>query len=302
MSGPNQHYIPRFLQRAFGIRPRRLSIWRFRPGEDPECRRIKRTGASDHFYSAPSPGGEPTLDDAITAVEQQIASTLNGIRSGCPGEPVDADAAAKAVSHLATRTAHARSTIADGVARLLERAEGLIAEPANVKALVGLDSDTPNRLLREAISSQLARLPEVGLTGIPSDVLERIGFMLLQEGWGDFAEQFGVLVAGLVDVFRSQADEATRDAHRGALAETTRASGWEATLRTLEWTVEKGPSTGAILPDCVVIAFDEKGNAGNHLLVGADRIYAVVMAVSPKSSCSAGDRRSRFPRLSTTTT
>ena len=282
MSGPNQHYIPRFLQRAFGIRPRRLSIWRFGLGEDPECRRIKRTGASDCFYSAPSPDGRPTLDDAITAVEQQMASTLNGIRSGSPGDPVDAEAAAKVVSHLATRTAHVRSTFGDGVARLLERAEDLFAEAANVEAMVGLDDDAPNRLVREAIAQELARRPEIGRTGIPENVFERIGFMLLRESWGDVAGQVGEWVADFVEVARSRAGEAIRDGHRKGLAEVARSSGLEATLRTLEWTVESGPSTGAILPDCVVVAFDEEGNAGNHLFVGATRMHAVVMAVSPE--------------------
>ena len=282
MSGPNQHYIPRFLQRAFGIRPRRLSIWRFGLGEDPDCRRIKRTGASDFFYSAPSPDGRPTLDDAITEVEEQMASTLNGIRSGSPGDPVDAEAAAKVVSHLATRTAHVRSMFGDGVARLLERAEDLFAEPANVETMVGLDDDAPNRLVREAIAKELARWPEIGRTGIPGRVLERIGFMLLQESWGDVAGQVGEWVADFVEVARSRAGEAIRDGHRKGLEEAARSSGLEFTLRTLEWTVESGPSTGAILPDCVVVAFDEEGNAGNHLFVGATRMHAVVMAVSPE--------------------
>ena len=282
MSGPNQHYIPRFLQRAFGIRPRRLSIWRFGLGEDPEYRRIKRTGASDYFYSAPSRDGRPTLDDAITAVEQQMASTLNGIRSGSPGDPVDAEAAAAVVSHLATRTAHVRSTFGDGVARLLGRAEDLFAEPANVEAMVGLDDDAPNRLVREAMAKELAHWPEIGRTGIPKNVLERIGFMLLQESWGDLAEQFGEWVAALVDVMRSRTGETIREGHRKGLAEAARSSQLEATLRTLEWTVESGPSTGAVLPDCVVVAFDEEGNAGNHLFVGAKRMHAVVMAVSPE--------------------
>ena len=282
MSGPNQHYIPRFLQRAFGIRPRRLSIWRFGLGEDPECRRIKRTGAADYFYSTPSLDGRPTLDDAITAVEQQMASTLNGIRSGSPGDAVDAEAAAKVVSHLATRTAHVRSTFGDGVARLLERAEDLFAEPANVEAMVGLDDDAPNRLVREAIANGLAQWPEIGRTGIPKNVLERIEFMLMQEGWGDVAGQVGEWVADYVDAARTRAGEAIRDGHRKGLAEAARSSGLEAALRMLEWTVESGPSSGAILPDCVVVAFDEEGNSGNHLFLGPTRMHAVVMAVSPE--------------------
>ena len=293
MSGPNQHYIPRFLQRAFGIRPRRLSIWRFGLGEEPECRRIKRTGSADNFYSPPSPDGRPTLDDAITAVEQQMALTLSDIRSGTSGDPVDSETAAAVVSHLATRTAHVRSTFGDGVARLLERAEDLFAEPVNVEAMVGLDDNTPNRLVREAMAKELARWPKIGRTGIPKNVLERIGFMMLQERRGDLAEQFGGWVAELVDVMRSRTGEAVRDGHRKGLAEAGQLSEFEAALRTFEWTIESGPSTGAVLPDCVVFAFDEEGNTGNHLVVGAKRTHAVVMAVSPEKLLFG--RRPEFP-------
>ena len=282
MSGPNQHYIPRFLQRAFGIRPRRLSIWRFGVGEDPKVRRIKRTGASDHFYSAPSQDGRPTLDDAITAVEQQMASTLNEVRSGSPGDLLDAEAVAAVVAHLANRTAHVRSTFGDGVARLLERAEDLFAEPANIEAMVGLDDDTPNRLVREAIAKELARWPAIRRTGIPTNVLERIGFMLLQERWRDLAEQFGGWVPDLVDAMRSRTGQAIRDGHRKGLAEVVTSSDFETTLRTFEWTVESGPETGAVLSDCVVVAFDEEGNAGNHLFVGPKRTHAMAMAMSPE--------------------
>ena len=252
MGGPNQHYIPRFLQKGFGVRPRRLLIWRFGRGEDAECRRIKRTGASDHFYSTPSPDGMPTLDDAITAVEQRMAAMLNDLRSGHLGDPVDAVIAAKVVSHLATRTAHVRSTFSDGVARLLDRAEALFSEPANVEAMVGLDYDKPSRLFREAMAENLAQQPAIKGTGIPISVLERIGFMLLQERWGDLADHLGDWVAKSVDEMRSQTDPAIRDGHRKGMAEETPSSQLEATLRTLEWTVESGPSLGAVLPDCVV--------------------------------------------------
>lgn len=282
MSGPNQHYIPGFLQRAFGIRPRRLSIWRFGRGEAPECRRIKRTGASDYFYSAPLPDGRPTLDDAITEVEQRMASILSGIRAGYPGDSVNAMDAAAVVSHLATRTAHVRTTFRDTVARLLERAEDLFAEPANVEAILGLDAGTPNRLVREAMAEELARLPEIERTGIPKDVLERVGFMLLQESWRDAAGQFGAWAKDLVDAARSRTGAVVSDAHRKGLTEVLRSSAFETTLQAFEWTVESGPPAGAVLPDCVIVAFDVEGNAGNHLFVGAVGMHAVVMAVSPE--------------------
>lgn len=284
MTGKNQHYIPSFVQRAFGIRTKRRQwIWRFGREGEPECRRIKKTGSEDYFYSEPSADGRPTLDDAITVVEDRVSSTLNDIRSRLLGDPVEAAGAAAVVAHLATRTAHVRSTFGDGVSRLLERTEELFAEPANVGAMLGLDGEEPNRLVREVIGKELDRWrSEIAASGIPAGVLERVGFALLKENWGDFAGQLSDLAARLVDEVRGRTGEAIRDGHRKGLEAAEGSSGFEATLRTFEWTVESGPPTGAVLPDCVVVAFDADGNAGNHLVVGVKRLHAVAMAVSPE--------------------
>ena len=295
MSGPNQHYIPKFLQKAFGIRPRRVSIWKFSLNEAPECRRIKRTGASDQFYSAQALDGRRTLDDAITEAEQQIAVMLSSIRSKSPGDPVEAEVAAKVVSHLASRTAHVRSTLGDGMARLLEGAEGLFAEPANVQSMLGLEDGAPNSLIREELAKQMASWPAIGRLGIPKDLLDRMGLLMLQEGYGDVAGQVGEWMADLVKVAHSRTDEMIRDGHRRALAEAEKSNGLEATLRTFEWKVESGPPRGAILPDCVVVAFDESGSAGNHLFVGTERMRALVMAVSPELLLSGRSRDLALP-------
>ena len=284
MSGRNQHYIPSFVQRAFGIRARRRQwIWRFGREGKPECRRIKKTGSADYFYSEPSADGRPTLDDAITAVEQAVSSALNGMRARSHGDSVDAEAAAAVVAHLATRTAHVRSTFGDGVRRLLEQTEELFAEPANVGAMLGLDGEEPNRLAREVIAKELERRgPEVAASGIPTGVLERVGFALLKENWGDLAGQFANWAARLVDEVRGVAGEAIRDGHNKGLAAAEGSSDLEVVLRTFEWKVASGPPTGAVLADCVVVAFDADGKAGSHLVVGVKRLHAVAMAVSPE--------------------
>ena len=114
--GHNQHYIPRFLQRAFGIPRSRREIWQFSPGESPERRLIKRTASEDYFYSRPSADGQPTLDDTITNVESDLSQTLRDVRSGVLDEPIDASKAAAIVSHMLSRTAHLRSAFRIGYA------------------------------------------------------------------------------------------------------------------------------------------------------------------------------------------
>ena len=88
------------MQRAFGIAPRRLEIWRFGVDKAPERGRIKKTGSAKFFYSEPSTEGRATLDDAITAMELKLSRDLGEVRSKSPGEHVDAGMAASIVSHL----------------------------------------------------------------------------------------------------------------------------------------------------------------------------------------------------------
>ena len=51
VTGRNQHFIPNFLLKAFGIRPARKEIWYFGRDEMAEKRRVKRTASGDFFYS-----------------------------------------------------------------------------------------------------------------------------------------------------------------------------------------------------------------------------------------------------------
>ena len=193
--GPNQHYIPKFLLRGFGIRKRRVEIWHFGVDEPPERRRIKRTGSDDCFYSRPSVDGQPTLDDAISALEPRLAETHRDMRSKSPEEVIDPDEAAAIVAHMLVRTAHFRSSFLDGVARLLGRIGALFAEPAKVKQLAGLDSDAPMKRFRELVASELAGRSEIARLGIPQQLLERVAFVGLKEASADLLGQSQELVS-----------------------------------------------------------------------------------------------------------
>ena len=279
-SGPNQHYIPKFLLRGFGIRKRRVEIWHFGVDEPPERRRIKRTGSDDCFYSRPSVDGEPTLDDAISALEPGLAETHRDMRSKLPEEAVDPDEAAAIVSHLLVRTAHFRSSFLDGVARLLGRIEALFGEPAKVRQLAGLDSDAPTKRFQELLASDLTRSSEIATLGIPQQLRERVAFVVLKEASADLLGQSRELVSLALDEIRSQLGEQVRKGHNKALGQATGSTDYRALLRRFKWTVESAPKSGAILPDCVVIAFCKDGIASTPLFVGGEDLRAVVMAVS----------------------
>lgn len=193
MAGPNQHYIPSFLQRAFGILPRRKEVWYFSCGEAAERRRIKRTASEDFFYSKLRADG-PTLDDAITRIESDLAVWLREIRSKSPGDVIAAKMAAAIVFHLAQRTAHFRAVLSEGMARVLERAEESFVERDRVEALMGTDDVVPTDRFRELATSELASNPEVSQFNIPLHLLERIAFLLAKE---NVAEMVGFVSAAL---------------------------------------------------------------------------------------------------------
>ena len=251
-------------------------------GQEPERRPIKRTGSENFFYSRPSPDGHSTLDEAITSVENKLSQALYEIRSRSPGERVDSDVAAAIVSHLAGRTAHVRSTLEDGLDLSLEHARTLFLNPDAVETMIGLDNDVPTDRFRDVLINELAKTPEIANAGIPGRVLERAAFFHLKENPGEILGQSGDFVSALIDGMRPRSSELVRDSHNKAVDQILVSSGYENLLQKLEWTIEKAPASGAILPDCVVIEVSEDGDANAHLLVERERLRAVVMAISPE--------------------
>jgi len=282
MSGRNQHFIPRFLQRAFGIRPARKEIWYFGRGEGAERRPVKRTASGDFFYSEPQADGRPTLDDAITRMESDLAALLNEIRTKNPGDTIASPTAAAIVSHLAQRTAHLRATLGEGVERLLQRMEETFSERSNVEAFMGLDSPVPEDRFRELVISELATRPEIARHGIPQRILERIAFLVAKENTGALVKQGAEFVNTVVVPLHSRSTGLVRDSHNKALGEMIGPNEYRTLLQTFDWSVEPGPETGAVLPDCVAIGLGLDGVAGNHLLVGGKNMAAIMFAMSPE--------------------
>lgn len=251
-------------------------------GQEPEKRPIKRTGSEDFFYSRPSPDGQSTLDEAITSVETRLSQALYEIRFRSPGERVDSEVAAAIVSHLAGRTAHVRSTLEDGLILSLDHARALFIDRSAVETMIGLDTDVPTDRFRDVLVNKLAKTPEIANARIPRRVLERAAFFYLKENPGEVLGQSADFVSALIDDMRPRSSELVRDSHNKAVDQILVSSGYEKLLQKLEWTIEKAPASGAVLPDCVVIAVSEDGDANAHLLVERERLQAVVMAISPE--------------------
>ena len=281
MAGRNQHFIPRFLQRAFAIRPARKEIWYFGSGEVAEKRFVKRTASEDFFYSEPKSDGQSTLDDAITRVESDIAASLNEIRAKDPGEAIAPATAALIVSHLAQRTASVRATLGEGVAGLLERVAEILSDRDKVEELVGLGGTVPEDRFRELVMSELTGKREIARLGLPHRVLERIAFFVAKENADELVEQSVEFAEAILRGVWAGSTDLVRESHNKALGGMVESNEYQTLLEAFEWRVESGPVTGAILPDCVVIGFGSDGVAGNHLSIGGKEMAAIMLAMSP---------------------
>ena len=219
MVGRNQHYIPSFLQRPFGIRPKRKEIWYFGRGLAAERRLIKRTASGNYFYSKPLGDGKETLDDAITNKESDLAALLKNVRTTTPGATVVASTAAMIVSHLSLRTAHVRATLNKGTTRALEQTETMFTERAKIESYIGLDGSAPSDRFREFITGGLDKRPEFSQLRIPRYVIERMAFLLSKENAEELLEQGAKLVSKELHDLRLQMTEIIRNSHNKALDE-----------------------------------------------------------------------------------
>src|SRR3569832_1830050 len=107
MAGRNQHYIPQFLQRGFGVIGTRKPkhIWLYKKSCEPSLELIKDTGTGFEFYSSLASDGPPTLDDKITGHENALALSIAKIQSLAGGRGGGAAAAAGGGARRAPRAA-----------------------------------------------------------------------------------------------------------------------------------------------------------------------------------------------------
>ena len=279
--GPNQHYLPKFLQKPFGVPPGRNQIWYFERGSRPVKQRIKRTASQANFYSHPAPGGQRTLDDAITDSESDLALALASIRSKSVGEPVDPNTAADVIQHLAPRTAHVRETMQQGVIKLIDTAVDRYADSDDIHTLFGLDSNQPTDRFRETFLDRLLRRPEIEGADIPVQALERFAFCIARESLPEIRRESRLAIRSAVRDMLPDFGDFVRKSHNEFLVEIVKPGPRDAFLLELDWTIEDAPAAGAILPDFVVMAISDDGTADPLVYVLGERVHAVIMPVTP---------------------
>ena len=281
-SGPNQHYIPAFVQRAFGISPRKREIWYIEREKKPIKRAIKRTGSQDNFYSDPAAKSVFNLDAKITDSEKTIAHLLHTVRSTATNKSIDPEHAAAIVAHLAPRTAHIRNSLKHGMSEILGQAKTVLLDAENIMVMAGLDQSEPNKRFRDQVFTELSKNPEISQLAVPEHVLERIAFYFAKENASSFIDSSLPIIASVFDQLLKSTGGLTRDSHNKVLEQMLKLNPREHHLREFSWTVQFVQTSRAILPDCVVIAIRVDGEAVPFMLAGKDEIKAVLLPISPR--------------------
>jgi hypothetical protein len=185
MTGPNQHYIPQFLQRGFGVRwaGKTKDIWQYRKGHPATLESIERIGAEAHFYSSPSDSETAELDAKITRLERPLARQVKTLSLLKSGSAVDAKIAFDVLFHLVPRTRHIRSTFSDAFASIIDGALTLFSDPATLMHLAGLDQTVMNEKFRKELGSKLLEDPRSQQFGYSAPLFEKLAFQMAKEGF-----------------------------------------------------------------------------------------------------------------------
>ena len=279
--GPNQHYLPKFLQKTFGVPHKRKQIWCFERDSLPVKQPIKRTASRSNFYSRPTGDGLPTLDDAITDSESDLALTLDSIRSKSVGESVDSNTAADIIQHLALRTAHVRDTMQHGLTRLFDLVVDQYGSSDNLERLLGLNAQQPTDHFRETIFRELVQRPEIVGANLSKQTLERFAFCIARESVSDIVQETRPAIRSALHRVFPQLGDVIREGHNEALTGIVKPGPRDALLLELDWTIHSAPATGVILPDFVVMAISNNGTAEPLIYASGENVCAVIIPVAP---------------------
>lgn len=276
MSGPNEHHIPRFFQRAFAVKRKGgepNEIWEYRE-ENAELRSISQTGSEEHFYGA-------DLDAKLKIPENSLGSHFASLRKQRVGAAVDSSLAAELVMHLAPRARHLRASMGEAVRQLMDETETLLGDTGRLAAMIGFNADTPDDRFAEKMWESLGRLgTDIEATGLPRALLERIGFFLAREQFDTTIVDSAASMRAMIDRFAREVPGHVRDGHNQVLERFAEGSSPRRDLIAgFSWKIEAAPHGGAILPDCVALALSPEEPPLPLMFVGAE-IEAAIMPLT----------------------
>lgn len=277
MAGKRQHYVPRLLQRGFLDDPTddKERTWLHRPGTVARLVGIRDVGVEDWFYSRKSTDGTPTLDDAITDYEGDLARNMRTLRDAAPGTSIDAALAAETVVHFVLRAAHLRRIMSSGITSATDEIATLFTDPARLGTMLGLTGPALSSAVTDAIAGSAAKLVPAGL---PSALTERLMTFLVREVGDQLVAQAVVMLSPLFPNLFGGLAAKIRDTHNSLLEKPLDDNGWVAAFRAFYWSVEA--ATDLILPDAVALSQKDGGPLEPVLFTTAADAALVLMPVA----------------------
>lgn len=284
MSGRKQHFIPQSLLRGFGRegKGKKTMVVAYTYGRGIFTSPTDGVGAEREFYSELSvAGGEPTLDDRITAYETSLAKILQAMR-GLPNKgSVEKFIAAEFVTHLIVRNDYFRKTMSTAGAELLDGFSEAIMKEQVAKFFFGFDGDAPSEMLSGEMAQEFSKYKDIFVqAGIDEQQFAAVMFDLIKN---NFRELHRKMIAPAVASFRSmepQIADAAANAQRRVLGERGLSPQPRVEkLAVFDWKVIH-TDVDLILPDCVAMALDEEGVFTPLMLAEFDQISTIFMPLA----------------------
>lgn len=277
MAGKRQHYMPRLLQRGFLDDPTDDAerTWLHRPGTTARLVGIRDVGVEDWFYSRKSTDGTPTLDDAITDYEGDLARNIRALREAAPDTGIDAALAAETVVHFVLRAAHLRRIMSSGIISATDEIAALFTNPERLSTMLGLTGPALSSAVTDAIADSAAKLVPAGF---PSALTERLMALLVREVGDQLVAQAVVVLSPLFPNMFSGLAAKVRDTHNSLLEKPLDDNGWVSALREFDWSVEA--ATNLILPDAVALSQVDGGPLEPLLFTTAADAAVVLMPIA----------------------
>lgn len=233
----------------------------------------------NYFYSKPSDDGSITLDDLITEYESLLHLKVDEIRNLEVGESIDSGEISEIVVHLMIRSSHVRDTIREAIVTIVDSVQTLfVCESEDF--ISDCPRHEPSESMYRMISQELTNLGITDATPVTEKTIIDVLYVMMREKGTDVLG--GVLpdITQALQGFRSEALNLSQRTQVNILFDTMAPQERMAVLGNLIWRVTKGPTEGAILPDCTSVAFD--GREWQPLLLAdSNELKAVVLALSP---------------------
>jgi len=277
MAGKRQHYIPRFLQRGFLGEGEEGAerTWLHRRSTNARLVGIRDVGVGEHFYSKLSRDGALTLDDLLTTLEHEFDQEHKRLRQIPEGPVDDPWGPARLIVHLTLRTAHIRSVFERASSQVADHMGILAGDPEAMREQLQIDEDGPTDFSRQ-VTAELRRITPA-VADVPEPLLQRMLAYQTRETFEDFFKATSPAITEAMGILNGSLAAVVQDAHNNALA-TVDQSLWEEELAGFSWQVQT--VEGAILADCVALAFDGSGSVAPLPLMERGTIEVVVLPLA----------------------